>query len=172
MNEIILAMMLWISNVTGYSIPQQPDILFLSSHDIKAYAYGCDDDPIPPQNLDYCEAREFWEVDDMGKFHGPIALYDHIKKTVILNENFDINQIHDQSVIFHELVHHLQYNDGEDKRVKCMGELEKEAYNLQDKWLQEKYGVTVWDTIHINRLFFMLITRCEKHHHGLSHFGT
>ena len=47
-----------------------------------------------------------------------------------------------------------------------------QAYNLQDKWLQEKYGVTVWDTIHINRLFFMLITKCVKHHHGLSHFGT
>ena len=80
MNEIILAMMLWISNVTGYPIPQQPDIIFLSSHDIKAYAYGCYDNPIPKQNLDICEAREFWEVDDMGKTHGPIALYDHIKK--------------------------------------------------------------------------------------------
>ena len=171
MKEIIVIMMLWIHNATGYPIPEHPNIEFLSSHDIKAYAYGCNDDPPPAENIDYCEASEFWEIDDLSKSHGPIALYDNIKKTIILNENFDNNKVHDKSVIFHELVHHLQYNDGEDKRVNCIGDLEKEAYTLQDLWLQEKYGVTVWDTVKISKMFYLILTTCQRKS-GLSHFGT
>ena len=59
-----------------------------------------------------------------------------------------------------QLVHHLQYENDIDSTVKCQGELEKEAYTLQDEWLQETYGVNVWDTIQINQLFFILITSC------------
>ena len=44
--------------------------------------------------------------------------------------------------------------------VECRGQLEKEAHTLQDEWLQEKYGVNVWDTIQINQLFFVMITSC------------
>ena len=48
----------------------------------------------------------------------------------------------------------MQYENDIDSTVECVGELEKEAYKLQDEWLQEKYNVTVWDTIKMNRLFF------------------
>ena len=56
----------------------------------------------------------------------------------------------------------MQYENDIDSTVKCQGELEKEAYTLQDKWLQEKYGVNVWDTVEINMLFFMIITSCME----------
>ena len=105
-------------------------------------------------------------MDDRGN---PIALYDHIDKIVILNKNFDIKTIRDKSVLFHELVHHLQYENDIDSTVKCQGELEKEAYTLQDEWLQETYGVNVWDTIQINQLFFIIITSCmdsDDWHYG------
>ena len=156
MKEIILAMMLWIHNATGYTIPEIPDIKFLSTMDIRAYAYGCDQVPVPSGNEDICEARENWDID----YRGPIALYDHIDKVVILNKDFDITTVHDKSVLFHELVHHVQYANDIDSTVKCNGELEKEAYTLQDEWLQEKYNVNVWDTIQINQLFFIMITSC------------
>ena len=54
----------------------------------------------------------------------------------------------------------MQSDNDIDSTVECKGDLEKEAYTLQDDWLQEKYGVTVWDTIGINELFFILITSC------------
>ena len=108
-----------------------------------------------------------WDLDNKSN---PIALYDHIDKIVILNKNFDIKTIRDKSVLFHELVHHLQYENDIDSTVKCQGELEKEAYTLQDEWLQETYGVDVWDTIQINQLFFMLITSCMES--GDWHYGT
>jgi hypothetical protein len=56
----------------------------------------------------------------------------------------------------------LQYENDIDSTVECKGDLEKEAYTLQDEWLQETYDVTVWDTIKINRLFFMIITNCME----------
>lgn len=156
MKEIILAMMLWIHNATGYSIPEIPDVKFLGTMDLRSYAYGCDQVPIPNGNDEICAAKEDWDLDRTN----PIALYDHIDKTIILNKKFDIRTIHDKSVLFHELVHHLQYTNDIDSTIECRGDLEKEAYTLQDEWLQEKYGVNVWDTIKINMLFFMIITSC------------
>ena len=44
---------------------------------------------------------------------------------------------------------------------KCFGELEKEAYNLQNKWLLEKYNVEIYETIGINELMLLLITNCR-----------
>ena len=124
--------------------------------DLRSYAYGCDQVPIPNGNDEICAAKKDWDLDRSN----PIALYDHIDKIVILNKNFDIKTIRDKSVLFHELVHHVQYANDIDSTVKCQGELEKEAYTLQDEWLQEKYNVNVWDTIQINQLFFILITSC------------
>jgi len=158
MKEIIIAMMMWIHTATGYSIPEIPDVKYLKTMDLRAYAYGCNQVPIPNGNDEICAAREDWDLDRTN----PIALYDHIDKTIILNKEFDIRTIHDKSVLFHELVHHLQYENDIDSTVECKGDLEKEAYTLQDEWLQETYDVTVWDTIKINRLFFMIITNCME----------
>jgi hypothetical protein len=58
----------------------------------------------------------------------------------------------------------MQYENDINNIVECRGQLEKEAYTLQDEWLQEKYNVNVWDTIKINKLFFMMITNCRENH--------
>ena len=63
MKEIILAMMLWIHNATGYTIPEIPEIKFLSTMDLRSYAYGCDQVPIPNGNDDICAARKDWDLD-------------------------------------------------------------------------------------------------------------
>ena len=164
MKEIVLAMMLWISDATGYPIPELPSIVYLSDEDLKSHAYGCNDTPVAQENKDVCDAKEFWDLDENKG--SPIALYDHIDKVIILNKNFNIKTVRDKSVVFHELVHHLQYTSGKNFEVWCKGDLEKEAYELQDKWLQEKYNAIVWDTIGINRLFLHVITNCRMYHWG------
>ena len=95
--------------------------------DIRAYAYGCDQIPIPNGNEDICEARENWDID----YRGPIALYDHIDKIVILNKDFDITTVHDQSVLFHELVHylHLDMRSYQDKFKKLYSEKKEQTSN-------------------------------------------
>ena len=159
MKEIIIAMMMWIHTATGYSIPEIPNINYLNTMELRSYAYGCDLTPIPSHNIEICAAKKDWDLDRTN----PIALYNDKNKTIILNKKFDIETIHDKSVLFHELVHHIQYENDIDSSVECRGDLEKEAYNLQDEWLQEKYSVSVWDTIKINKLFFMMITACNNY---------
>ena len=62
----------------------------------------------------------------------------------------------------HVLVHHMQNHIGVNlKTVGCKGELEKEAYELQDRWLKEKYDANVYDVIGINELFLMVLTSCS-----------
>ena len=159
MKEIILAMMMWINTATGYSIPEIPDINYLPTMELRSYAFGCEQTPIPSHNIELCAAKKNWDLDRTN----PIALYDDKNKTIIVNKKFDIETIHDKSVLFHELVHHVQFANDIDSNVECVGDLEKEAYTLQDEWLQEKYSVSVWDTIKMNRLFFMMITSCNDY---------
>ena len=159
MKEIILAMMMWINTATGYSIPEIPDINYLNTMELRSYAFGCEQTPIPTHNIELCAAKKNWDLDRTN----PIALYDDKNKTIIVNKKFDIETIHDKSVLFHELVHHMQFENDIDSNVECIGDLEKEAYTLQDEWLQEKYSVSVWDTIKMNRLFFMMITSCNDY---------
>jgi hypothetical protein len=159
MKEIILAMMMWINTATGYSIPEIPDINYLNTMELRSYAFGCEQTPIPTHNIELCAAKKDWDLDRTN----PIALYDDKNKTIIVNKKFDIETIHDKSVLFHELVHHMQFENDIDSNVECIGDLEKEAYTLQDEWLQEKYSVSVWDTIKMNRLFFMMITSCNDY---------
>jgi hypothetical protein len=159
MKEIILAMMMWINTATGYSIPEIPDINYLNTMELRSYAYGCELTPIPTHNIELCAAKKDWDLDRTN----PIAIYDNENKTIIVNKKFDIETIHDKSVLFHELVHHMQFENDIDSNVECIGDLEKEAYTLQDEWLQEKYSVSVWDTIKMNRLFFMMITSCNDY---------
>ena len=161
MKVFITAMMLWISQHTGYTIPEHPNIIYVTTSEMKAYAYGCDENPIPFQNKDICAARKNWDLDRSN----PIALYNHKEKLIILNKNFNIETIHDQSVLLHELVHHFQAHVGKDFNKTCRGTLEKEAYDLQNIWLKEKYNTNVYDTIGINELFLMLITSCSNPYH-------
>ena len=159
MKEIILAMMMWINTATGYSIPEIPNINYLNTMELRSYAYGCELTPIPSQNIELCAAKKDWDLDKAN----PVALYNDKNKTIILNKKFNIETTHDKSVLFHELVHHMQFDNDIETNVECMGDLEKEAYNLQDEWLQETHSVNVWDTIKMNKLFFMMITSCNDY---------
>lgn len=53
--------------------------------------------------------------------------------TIYLNTDFDPNDPADQSKLMHELVHYIQWHNGEDEH-KCWAHLEVEAYELQDQW--------------------------------------
>ena len=160
------AMMLWISQHTGYTIPELPTISYFTPFELKRFAYGCDEDPVPSGNEDVCSTQQFWDLDEMDKQSIPLALYNHENNEIIVREGFNIDTIHDQSVLFHELVHHMQFHNGVYEIVRCKGELEGLAYSLQDKWLKEKYNVSVYNVIGVNELFLMLITTCHDGIHG------
>lgn len=57
--------------------------------------------------------------------------------TIYLHGSFDNAKPAYQSWLLHELVHYIQWHNGEHIDA-CWGQLEAEAYRLQDQWRVEK----------------------------------
>lgn len=75
------------------------------------------------------------EKDDCGV----VGYYNHnINSIAIADESgpYMIDERFFEVVLFHELVHFLQYINGEDKQVSCRNELEKDAYLLQNMYIE------------------------------------
>lgn len=61
-------------------------------------------------------------------------------KTVVIADDpgeFMVEEKFIETVLFHELVHYMQYINGEDQRVDCKNALELDAFILQDKYVQD-----------------------------------
>lgn len=157
MKTLISIMMVWISIQTGFIIPDEPLIVYKTPSEIRLYAYGCYQDPIPEGNDDICNSN----TQVAGT---PKALYDPDLGAILLPQGFKPNTILEESILLHELVHHLQYTNNYDKEVECGGKLEEQAYTLQDKWLFEKYHTNVWDVVGIGRLLYHILTNCQNYY--------
>jgi hypothetical protein len=55
---------------------------------------------------------------------------------ILLAPDLDTGSILGRSYLLHELVHAAQFRAGTEARVRCEGELEREAYRVQTAWLR------------------------------------
>ena len=151
MIEIITSLMLWIAAATGWPIPDHPKITYIEDgYQFFRLSHECDAKPNQP----VCDTYNGEDTNILG-------LYNHLTKTIYLNKEFWWASVRDQSILLHELVHHMQYSrDSEFYRKQCKGDLEKEAYDLQEIWLKER-GRTLYDTIELGPLFRYILTRCD-----------
>ena len=112
--------------------------------------------PTVPQ-ISY-ETSEFIEqaTGTNGENHlGAVAAYDHRTNLILLNETFTPENVREQAVLMHELVHYLQ--DEYPYRVyKCRREWEKEAYELTNLYLEQR-GEEPW----ANGLTIMFHSMCN-----------
>ncbi len=116
MTELMFSLMLWLGANTSYNTTQElPNIVFTTQHNMCAL-YGihvksrCDD----------ARLRGFYDK----------------KLTIYLDVDFDTRDPHERSQLLHELVHYVQWANGQQTST-CLGHLELEAYNLQDAWRAE-----------------------------------
>ena len=113
MQDILLSLLAWIGTHTSYNIPLQlPNLSLNEPYNICAN-YGIN-------NKGQCEAAQ-------------LKAFYNKKNTIYLPLDFDIKTREDQARLVHELVHYVQWANHEQKK-KCLGQLEVEAYELQDKW--------------------------------------
>lgn len=70
----------------------------------------------------------------MPGYRDVVAVYDDTTRTIYLPESWTGATVAEQSVLVHEMVHHLQNVAGQ--KFACGGEREKPAYFAQDKWLK------------------------------------
>lgn len=95
-----------------------------------------------------------------------LAYYDHNLNAIFLSPDPIGRMVQEKFIevlLFHELVHFLQYLNGEDEFVLCQNALELDAYKLQDKYVEEMG----WpDEQRPNMLFAYLVSSCRQDHFG------
>lgn len=165
MKELVIGLMLWVSTLTGWAVPPAPDVIYKDGKVLKHMLYGCDNNPKEEYTKEIC--ANIGKTTILGtRKDTTMGLYDHEKKIVYLNPTLKKQDkpVHD-SVLLHELVHHMQFHNG--IKFRCLGELEEKAYNLQDKWLQKQGRKSVFEELEISPLFFYLIIQCPDDAEGI-----
>ena len=117
MSEIILSLMLWIGDNTSYDVYLNTPIITLTNQHNMCAQYGIN-------NKSRCEGQRM------------AGFYDR-DQTIYLGLHFKVDNSHYQSQLLHELVHYVQWENGEDGST-CLGLLELEAYELQDQWREQQ----------------------------------
>lgn len=85
------------------------------------------------------------------------AAYDSQRRRISIVGQWSPDNIRDQSILLHELVHDVQLLNRE---WYCLQQPEWEAYKLQDAWLQE-HGVDSG----FDWLYIYFLSRCPRDHH-------
>ncbi len=117
MAELILSLLLWIGANSNYDVDfPQPIVVMTTQHNM-CQLFGIDD----MFSCDVSGLKGFYNED----------------VTIYLGTDFDINNFHHVSRLLHELVHYVQYKNGVGDGM-CRGNLEVEAYDIQDKWRKTK----------------------------------
>lgn len=94
---------------------------------------------------------------DLSAERHVVAVYDTQSKTVYLPENWSGNSAADQSILVHEMVHHLQKMAG--MSFECPAAREKMAYFAQDKWL-ERFGLSLEREFELDMFTVVVSSAC------------
>ncbi|MGY8663156.1 DUF6647 family protein [Bradyrhizobium sp. UFLA05-109] len=86
-----------------------------------------------------------------------VALYDNNTRTILLPDDWGGTSPADQSVLVHEMVHHLQ-NLGKLK-FDCPQAREKTAYLAQAKWL-ERFGMSLEKEFDVDMFTVLISSAC------------
>ncbi len=134
MKEVTLALLMWIGSNTPlpYDGQDPPEIVTVSQEQLVRLMYEGD----VPQGLDVDSVT----VD---------GLYNYRDGKIYLHENLDLAMPEGRAVLVHELVHYLQYQNGLDKSVPCMRELEPPAYAAQAKYLEQHDRRVPFNDMHV-----------------------
>ena len=111
----------WVALNTGYPMPDVlPVVQFRSGEEMRQMAF-CTETPCRAENLPAIQI---------------VALYEHGARRILLREGTDFYSVEHQGTLVHELTHYMQEMAGKFGRY-CVGLLEMEAYEIEDKWLKE-----------------------------------
>lgn len=86
-----------------------------------------------------------------------VAVYDDATATIYLPDSWTGSSPADESVLVHEMVHHLQNRAG--LKYECNGAREKSAYLAQKKWL-EAHGLNLEDEFQVDMFTIVTSSSC------------
>lgn len=78
-----------------------------------------------------------------------VGLFHQDSQTVYLSEKLDLDSVYGRSVLVHELVHYLQHQNGLYASAICIQSLERLAYEMTNKYLEQNGERTLFSKQHI-----------------------
>ena len=136
MQEILLALLLWLGNNTDIVVDNTyiPEIILISPTEICKFI----------QEKENCSIVAFYYLKDRS-----IYLPDHWSKD---------NVVH-KSILLHELVHHFQHINN--SSFQCSRHKEKQAYKIQFTFLEENGIDDPKKAISLGDLMYLVLTTCS-----------
>jgi len=132
MESVIAFMLLWIGETTDYNVNlPHPEVVFLAQQEL--------------------------EIEYGGSTTGGGALmgfYSTKKDIIYLKDDFNIHDPWKKSVLFHELFHYVQDQNG--FQGNCVQEWERETYPLQKKYMREVHGLN----FKYPEIWYKLVSTC------------
>lgn len=125
METLFIALLSWIVANSTYAMPTTlPKIEYRTE--------------IEMRRMHLCENVEKCDDATLPEIH-VAALYDHKPRLMYLSEGFDPEDPRNKATLVHELTHHLQGLAGKFVKDACIGPLEREAYNIENRWLASQH---------------------------------
>jgi hypothetical protein len=78
------------------------------------------------------------QLSGVGALRSQVGAFVPSTGQILLAPDLDTDSVLGRSYLLHELVHAAQYHAGAETRVRCEGELEREAYRVQSAWLRQQ----------------------------------
>ena len=136
MNVLIAAYIAWIVAQTGLSAADHPPIHFMTPTEMAL--------------------RHGWAENGGLELQ---ALYNPSDGSIYLPQQWAPNDLRQKSTLLHELVHHVQRPNNVE--LPCVAAYERQAYDLQIKWLREQGVDDPYDLIKTNELSIYMLSTCR-----------
>jgi len=95
----------------------------------------------------------------LGTGSSVVAVYDSLRQIIFLPEGWTGESPAEQSVLVHEMVHHLQ--NRAQLRFHCPEEREKLAYEAQERWLSQ-FGTSLEQEFEIDPFSLLVRINCIR----------
>jgi hypothetical protein len=135
--EIVRGYIKWIADQTGWSVADVPPIKTVSSSELNKMLFGSSNEVAPVQ---------------------PGALYSKNEHLIFLASTWRKDDVLDQSILLHELVHHLQMENH--VQFECWGRYEAQAYELQIRWLSTQGIEDPYKFLHASKASIETLSEC------------
>ncbi len=134
MEALLLTLLLWINQHTQFDYDANNGLPVLAAADQMTLAALIIDDTAKVD-------RDRHTASFQNFANQLEAVFDHHQNRILLSSRIDWDSPYGRSVIVHELVHFIQYQQGMQDRVECLNALERDAYRVQALYM-EAHGVT------------------------------
>lgn len=124
MEALVIALIIWINQHSHFEYDLHHGTPVIRQAEQMALAASIiDDEAVLKKDEHTASFQDF--VDQL------VAVYDHRQKTILISSKIDIHSPYARSVIVHELVHFIQYQQGVNRKADCLNALERDAYAIQ-----------------------------------------